>query len=62
LVGAGDSSETAEARRAAAFAELIREIGTDHPLYERIEAVDAFFDASDDVLGQLDDGTFALDE
>ena len=58
--GLDDASDVATRKRAAVLLELNREASSDHPLAGRIAQVEAFFEASDDVVARLDDGTFAL--
>lgn len=49
-----------EARRTAVHRALIREVAPTHELAGRIVQVTACFKASDDVVVELVDGTFAL--
>ncbi len=58
--GLDDTSEPAEAKRAAVLRELNAEASADHALTGRIAEVTAFFEASDDVVVRLIDGAFAL--
>lgn len=58
--GHDDASERAETKRAGVHRELNKEIGQAHELFGQIVKVEAFFEASDDVIVQLVDGTFAL--
>lgn len=58
--GLRDRSDVAERKRGAVAAELAREIGPLHELHGQIDRVEAFFEASDDVIVSLLDGTFAL--
>ena len=50
----------AETKRIAVGAELSTEIAPGHLLHGRIDRIEAFFLASDDVIVRLVDGTFAL--
>lgn len=50
----------AVAKRAAVGAELGKEIAPGHRLHGRVERVEASFEAGDDVIVRLSDGTFAL--
>lgn len=54
-----DDDDHLRSRRRAVLDELLREIDNGHALNGRIVQVAAFFSASDDVIVQLDDGTFA---
>jgi hypothetical protein len=58
--GHADSTSHAETRRARVLAELSTEIGRGHELFGQVVRVEAFFEASDDVVVRLTDGTFAL--
>lgn len=59
--GLGDPPDPAAAdKRAGVGAELSKEIAPGHPLHGRIDRVEAFFGASDDVIVRLSDGSFAL--
>lgn len=58
--GHQETSEPAEAKRAAVLRELSLEIDPGHELSGQVVRVEAFFEASDDVIVGLVDGTFAL--
>ena len=58
--GLGDAGDLAETKRASVLRELRSEVSADHALTGRIARVEAFFEASDDVVVRLDDDTFAL--
>lgn len=57
--GFASDSDDLRSRRQAVLDELVREIGSGHPLDGRIVRVEAFFTATDDVIVRLEDGTFA---
>jgi len=52
-------TELAAKKRDAVLAELTREIRPGHEMYGQVVQVEAFFEASDDVIVRLVDGTFA---
>ena len=58
--GLDDTSARAEARRDAVMRELATEMGTGHELSGSVVRVEAFFEASDDVIVRLVDNTYAL--
>ncbi|WP_034620595.1 hypothetical protein [Cellulomonas sp. URHE0023] len=59
--GLGDGMDPlAVAKRAAVGVELSKEIAPGHLLHGRIDRIEASFEASDDVIVRLSDGTFAL--
>ncbi len=58
--GVGGGSAEVEAKREAVLHELEMEIGSEHELSGLIVRVEAFFEASDDVIVRLVDGTYAL--
>ncbi|GAB3875449.1 hypothetical protein ACFQ1S_05035 [Kibdelosporangium lantanae] len=58
--GLYEVTEAAERKRTAISAELNREIAPGHVTYGKIVRVEGFFEASDDVIVRLVDGTFAL--
>jgi len=57
--GLNDVTELAAKKRDAVLAELTREIRPGHEMYGQVVQVEAFFEASDDVIVRLVDGTFA---
>ena len=59
-IGFGQLDTATESRRRAVLAELRRELVPKHPLFGRINGIDAFHAASDNVLARLDDGTLAV--
>ncbi|KQR08432.1 hypothetical protein [Cellulomonas sp. Leaf334] len=58
--GLDESTDQVEASRARILAELHRELGESHELFDQVVRVEAFFEASDDVIVSLVDHTFAL--
>ncbi|MGI3786463.1 MAG: hypothetical protein ACRYG2_37445 [Janthinobacterium lividum] len=58
--GLDDVSEETERRRNLMFHELKREIAKGHELSGLVMRVEAFFEASDDVIVRLLDDSFAL--
>lgn len=58
--GLDDVSAETESRRSAVLAELELEIAPGHELSGLVVGVEAFFEASDDVIVRLLDGSHAL--
>lgn len=58
--GLDDVSATTQGRRDAVLRELDLEIASDHDLAGLVVGVEAFFEASDDVIVRLVDSSYAI--
>lgn len=58
--GLDEATEPVEKKREAVLAELSTEIRPGHEIYGQVCGVEAFFEASDDVIVRLIDSTFSL--